>query len=93
MFEKSNTKIMTDIDIVIFWIYVTKSCNRFNRHVWNDLRRYSLCKNAWHLIDKIFSLMYFIKFLDVSLKYHSDLYSYRKNQDYVYEKREYNGTW
>ena len=53
---------------------------------------YSLCKNAWHLIDKIFSWIYLIKFLEVCLKYHSDLHSYRKYQNYVYGKREHNGA-
>ena len=69
------------------------SCNRLYKHVWNALGRYLLCMNAWHFIYKIFGWIYFIKFPDVSLKYHSDLYSYRnKNQDYVYGKRKYNGT-
>ena len=62
------------------------SCNRLCRHVWNVLGRYLLCMDAWHFINKTFISIYFIKFPDPSLKYHSDLYSYRKNQDYVYGK-------
>ena len=42
--------------------------------------------DAWHFINKTSISIYFIKFPDLSLKYHSDLYSYRKNQDYVYWK-------
>ena len=44
-------------------------------------------------MDKIVSWINLVKFRDISFKYHSDLYSYRKSQDYVYGKREYNGTW
>ena len=62
------------------------SCNRLCRHVWNVLGRYLLCMDAWHFINKTFISIYFIKFPDLSLKYHSDLYSYRKNQDFVYGK-------
>ena len=53
---------------------------------------YSLCKNAWHLIDKIFSWIYLIKFLEIRLRYLSDLHSYRKYQNYLYRKREHSGT-
>ena len=42
--------------------------------------------DAWHFINKTFISIYFIKLPDLSLKYHSELYSYRKNQDYVYGK-------
>ena len=62
------------------------SCDRLCRHVWNVLGRYLLCMDAWHFINKTSISIYFIKFPDLSLKYHSDLYSYRKNQDYVYWK-------
>ena len=53
---------------------------------------YSFCKNAWHLIDKILSWIYLIKFLEVCLRYLSDLHSYRKYQNYVYGKREHSGA-
>ena len=53
---------------------------------------YSLCKNAWHFIDKILSWIYSIKFLEVCLRYLSDLHSYRKYQNYVYGKREHSGA-
>ena len=62
------------------------SCNRLCRHVSNVLGGYLLCMDAWHFINKTFISIYFIKFPDLSLKYHSDLYSYGKNQDYVYGK-------
>ena len=62
------------------------SCNRLCRHVWNVLGRYLLCMDAWHFINKTFISIYFIKFPDLTLKFHSDLYSYRKNQDCVYGK-------
>ena len=48
---------------------------------------------VWHFVYKIFSWIYFIKFPDVSLKYYSDLYSYRNNQDDVSGRKGYNGTW
>ena len=62
------------------------SCNRVCRHVWNVSGRYLLCMDAWHFINKTFISIYFSKFPDLSLKCYSDLYSYRKNQDYVYGK-------
>ena len=59
------------------------------RHAWNVSGRCLLCMNAWHFIYKIFSSIYFIIFPDLSLKHHSDLYSYRKNEDYIDGKRKY----
>ena len=60
------------------------------RHAWNVLGRYLLCVNAWHFICKIFSWVYFlIKLPDVSLKHHSDLYWYRKNQDVEMQRINY----
>ena len=77
--KKTIPKIMTGTDL---WIHV--SC-----HVIECVGMYEtfqLCMDAWHFINKTFISIYFSKFPDLSLKCYSDLYSYRKNQDYVYGK-------